>query len=425
MLGCAVALVLAPWSAPGARAAPVHDHGLTIAVTPNPAIAGEGVLVRGRLLGSQSAGRQILIYRHLAGSGSGFALVGRTTTDSAGDYQFTRPGEGVYGNQSWFARGPAGAHSRTLEERVAPLVSVSPSATSADTDHPIVFRGALVPDHALQRVLLQEQVGSSDDWRTLASGLVRGDSRYVLSHRWRRPGPHTVRVVVGGDARNLPGASDPVAVEIEQTQAPAFTIVSSRPLAPAGSSVTISGVLDRPGAATPEPNALIQLWGRRAGQSRFVVLADGITAGDGSYRFTQRGLATDMTYFVRTMPMPHTGPRQTALVYQGVQDVVTMRPSSAEASAGQPVGFTGTARPEEAGHEVYLQELGRDGDWHTIEVGTIRADATFRFTWRSGPPGAFAFRARITGDRLQVGGRSGAVAVTVAASPPGASAPAS
>ena len=219
-------------------------------------------MIYGRLQGAANGGQPVRLYHHLEGSGNGYTLVGTTKTDGRGFYEFTREEGVVYTNRNWFVRGPDGSHSRVVHERVEPLVSIRPSTASTDTSHRVVVSGAVSPSHAYERVFLQEQVGSSDDWRTLRSDTLSAGSRYLIAYRWRRPGTHDVRVLFRGDARNIRGASDPVTVNVEQAQIPGFTIASSQPIAPAGSSVTISGVLDRSGTSTPEPGAPVQLWVR-------------------------------------------------------------------------------------------------------------------------------------------------------------------
>src|SRR5947209_20277591 len=76
-----------------ARAAPRHNEGLTINATPQRIIAGEGVLIYGQLNGTNVAGQTVRLY-HRVNPSPGFALVGRTTTDARGFYEFTRA-EGV------------------------------------------------------------------------------------------------------------------------------------------------------------------------------------------------------------------------------------------------------------------------------------------------------------------------------------------
>jgi hypothetical protein len=153
-----------------------------------------------------------------------------------------------------------------------------------------------------------------------------------------------------------------------------------------------------------------------------VVLADGTTGSDGSYSFNRPAETTNTVYFVATMRVGHTKPRHTALLYQGVRDVVTMQSSTPTTTTGQTVTFIGTVMPDKAGHSIYLQQLGRDGEWHTVEIGRVRRDSTFEFAWAAGSPGTHTFRARITSDGLNVGSRSAPVTITVAA-PPASSLP--
>jgi hypothetical protein len=423
VLAAAIATLGVTVMAGVSTAAPRHNHHLTINATPNPVIAGDAVLIYGQLNGPDSANQVIYLYHHLDGSGESFTLIGTTRTNSMGFYEFTREDDVVYTNRRWFVRGPGNAHSRTIQELVEPLVSMTASTDSTDTNHPIVFTGSVTPNHRFDRVFLQDQTGSGDDWHTLTSTQLQGDSSYSLAFRWRRPGIHDVRVLVRRDARNIAGASDPVAVNIQQAQAPDFTINTSDPIAPWSSSVTITGVLDQPGTTSPEPQAAVQLWGRSAG-ARFTVLGNAKTGADGSYQFTEQGLTQNTIYQVRTLRARHVRARRTSLLFQGVQDIVTLQASPSSAYVGQSATFSGTVMPDKAGHVVYLQEQGKDGDWHTIAKQVVRSDSTFEFTWQGGSPGTFSFRARITHDRDNVGTHSPTVSVTetlpsVTSLPPG------
>jgi len=215
-------------------------------------------------------------------------------------------------------------------------------------------------------------------------------------------------------------------VSIQQAQVPDFTINSSAPITPTGSSVTISGVLYEPGTTTPEPNTVVQLWGRNAYQDRFAVLADSTTGQDGSYSFPQAALSTNTVYYVATMPLAHVKRRHTARLFQGVQDVLTMQPSSNTATVGQTVTFAGTVLPDKAGQLIYLQKLGKNDEFHTVEVRFVRNDSTYQFTWTFGAPGVFKFRARMPSDGANVGARSQPpVTVTVTAPPANTLPPAS
>ena len=269
---CAALSICAVLVAPGlAGAAPRHNHGLTIAVSPNPIQAGEGVLIYGQLKGTDVVGKTIVLYHHINGSGRGFTEISRTATGPNGFYEFTRAVGIVETNRQWFVRlaGTLAVHSRTVRERVEALVSISPSATTGDTRHAVMFTGHVSPNHFGNRIRLQEEV-AGDDWRTIGSGFIGPDSNYTVAHAWRAPGEHTVRAVLLPDRRNIRSDSDSVEVTIEQTENPSFTITTTTPVIAYGDSATITGTLFTKGsAAAPVPNTAIVLchrnlfWRRR------------------------------------------------------------------------------------------------------------------------------------------------------------------
>lgn len=402
-----------------AAAAPRHNRGLTINVIPNPIDAGEGVFIYGHLNVGPVADQTIILYHRLPGSGHGYTRVGRTVTDSHGFYEFTRAEDVVMTNRSWFVReaGIHQIHSRTVFERVAALVSLSASTASAVTGQAVVFTGHVSPIHAGERVVLQQETASGD-WHTLKSGRLDAASNYAITHRWRFAGDHTVRVLFPGDRRNIRGAANPVTVAVQQKQIPGFTIDSSDQLISYGQTVTISGVLGNATTGTP-----VTLWARSAYQDQFTPVADVATASGGSYSFAPQIPAYDTVYQVRTTLAPR---RHSAVLFEGVQDLVTLTPSSTTSQVGGHVTFTGTVLPDKAGHVIYLQRLGADGDWHNEEIRSVTNAATFQFGWTFGKAASFQFRARITGDRGNVGGASAPVTIQVSpATNPSALPPAS
>jgi hypothetical protein len=399
LLASVVTAVLVAVTPGIASAAPRHNHGLTINATPNPIVAGQGVLIYGQLKGSPVQGQPILLY-HRVGLQRHFSLIGRTTTD-----QF-----GFVTNRSWFVRGPSGSHSRTVHERVSAQISIAADKTTSDTTQPITFTGTVSPTHRFQRVLLQEQVGQSDDWKTLKVGFLNASSSYSISYRWRVPNDRDVRVVLPGDPRNIRSESDAITVTIQQAQVPGFTINSSQPIIPEGSMVTISGVLDQPGTTTPEPNTGVSLWAREASHGPFRKLEDATTATDGSYSFVEKPSVNEI-YQVRTTLPPN---RRTAPLFQGVRDVLQLQATPTSTTVGGKVMFIGSVTPDKRGHLVYLQRLGADGDWHAVEVRRVRQNDTFQFVWVFGKAGTDQFRARIFTDPHNVGAASAPVTITVA-----------
>lgn len=396
---------------PGAATARIHhhprrNHRLTINAFPNPVLAGEGVLIYGQLEGADVGGQTIRLYHHVAGGAPGYSLIGTTTTDALGNYEFTRAEGIVETNRDWFVRGPGGSHSRTLHEHVEALVTVKASTTTATTGQRVVFTGHVTPNRAFERVLLQEQSGNSDDWHTLRSALLGPGSSYAVAYTWRAPGERDVRVVLPADRRNISSASDTVTITVQQRQLAGFTIASSDPIVPYGQSVTISGVLT-PGA-TAQP-AQVQLWARPASGGPFQMVGTTDVGSNGSYTFTEMP-AFDTVYQGRTT---FGAVRHSALLWQGVRDMLTLNANSTTSTAGGAVVFTGTVTPKKAFHVIYLERLGADGDWHPVEAAFVKPDSTYQFTWRFAKAGAFTFRTRISSDRANVGTASAPVTVTV------------
>src|SRR5262249_30099494 len=119
-LASLLAAVLVVAGSAVASAAPRHNHGLTINATPNPILAGDGVLIYGQLRGTEAGRKPILLYHRVAGAPR-FTLVGVTRTDSHGFYEFTRAEGVVETRRRWFVRSLGHTHSRTLHERVQAL----------------------------------------------------------------------------------------------------------------------------------------------------------------------------------------------------------------------------------------------------------------------------------------------------------------
>ncbi len=396
-------------------AAPRHNHRLTINAAPNPIDAGDGVLIYGQLNKPPLNDQTIILWHHINGGASGFSRVSSTTTNPFGVYYFTRADGVVLTNREWFVTlaGKPGVHSRTIKEYVRALVGINASTMTGTTNHAVVFYGHVTPNHAGERVLLQEEQGSSDDWTTLKSDRLGPFSNYAISYKWKFAGTHDVRVVFPGDYRNLAGYSDAVTVTIQQAQVPDFTITTSKAIVPEGTGATISGVLDMPGTSTPEPKTSVTLYGKTADQSHFIALGSMPTGTNGGYGFNVTP-TVNTVYQVRTTLAPH---RHTAELYEGVQDVVMMTPSSPTSTVGGVVTFNGTVNPDKAGHWVYLQRFGVDGDWHSVEAVRVSATSAFHFIWRFGEAGVHKFRARIYGDEHNIGAASAPVTIDVAATP--------
>jgi hypothetical protein len=152
-----------------AGAAPIHNRALSIHATPNHVIAGEPVLIYGRLQGRHDADQEITLY-HRINPAQQFTVISRTRTNAAGQYDFPRAEGIVESNRSWYVRGPVFTHSQTIHERVAAEVTVNASAVSGTTRHPLTFTGQITPDHTGSRVALQVQSADGNAWHTVRIG---------------------------------------------------------------------------------------------------------------------------------------------------------------------------------------------------------------------------------------------------------------
>ena len=264
---------------------PRHNYGLTIAATPNPIVTGEGVLIYGKLEGSDVANQRIVLYHRITPQ-TQFTPITVTRTNAFGFYEITRA-EGIVGtNRSWFAVGPGHSHSRTINEFVSSAVTLATATTTVNAGTPVQFTGTVTPAHPNQEVLLQKQVSDSGTgWRTVGRAVTGSDSSFTVTRSFLTPGSYTLRALFPNDPRNLAGQSDPLTITVEQPQNPSFTIAASAPVITDGQSETISGTLFMPGSTTvPRPSVPVILYGSIAGRP-FRALASTTTGTDGSYSF--------------------------------------------------------------------------------------------------------------------------------------------
>jgi hypothetical protein len=187
-----------------------------------------------------------------------------------------------------------------------------------------------------------------------------------------------------------------------------------------GAPFTIAGTLHAAGTTTPEPNTSVSLFARRPQGGSYREVSSTLTNANGSYVFANVESATNELYQVRTTFAPA---RQTAALFEGVQDVVTMTSSSSITTVDGHVTFSGVVSPDKAGHVIYLQKMGADGNWHTVETRFVNNGSTFQFGWTFGSAGIKEFRAQIPGGPANVGGVSAPPVTIDVLQPPLASLP--
>ncbi len=399
------------------EAAPHHNHGLTIAATPDPITAGEGVLIYGQLKGPDNADRRVWLF-HRINPAARFTPVSVTRTNASGLYEFVRADGVVTSNRNWFVLGPDNTHSHTIHELVSANVTLSASAATATTAQDVTFSGTIFPAHVHQRVLLQEENSTSGNgWQTIASGYTTDASAFSITHRFRSAGGYTLRAFFPADPRNIASQSDALNLTVQQQQNPSFTINGSDPTIVNGQSVSITGTLYAAGSATTvAPGVSVTLYGRQ-GTGPFRAITGTTTDSSGNYSFTQMPLH-NMVYHVQTVKS-----QKTANLFVGVQDVVTAALSSSTTTVGGSVTITGTVTPDHAGHVIYLQEQNSAGQWVEVKNGVVNNSSTFQFVYTAGQAGTVNLRVQITGGPWNVGGVSQALALTVSGVAPVTSLP--
>jgi hypothetical protein len=387
----------------GTQAATRH---VSIVAVPNPIDAGDPVVIVGHLSGPGNANRRVNLFHRLPNQ-SRFTFVQSVRTDSHGNYLMTRAAGVVDTNRAWFVRS-LGAQSRTVHEGVHALVTLNASTTQARSNQPVVFAGHVTPNHRGNRVFLQQQVGSNgDDWKTIDSARLGRGSQYVIVHRFRVPDSDgkTLRVAIRRDRRNLAGASKSVDLVVAQNQNPNFTLNASQDPISVGQGVTLSGTLAAPNNA----NQTVVLWAHEHNQAYHEV-AVASTDGSGHYAFPAQSPLHTTVYQARTA----NGARRSAQVFEAVRDVIsTVSVDPSNPTVGQVVSIRGSVAPPKAGHFIELQRLGRDGDYHTIEVVRVNGNSRFEFLVRFSVPGTKRLRVRINGGPFNWGDNSDAFNVNV------------
>lgn len=406
-------LVIVPASAL-ARKHPSHGGrcGVSIEVVPRQIVAGEPVVIFGRLRcadQARAAGREVRLFHHLIGQGGGFSYVQSVTTDAAGFYAISRADGVVETNRAWYVRALS-ARSATKRIRVAAAVTLSgPNEGQLLTGYPnrVTFTGTVSPADAGARVILQRQNATTgSDWRRIGSGFVNGSGAFTIVHTFVVPGDANVRVLVRSQRRNVPSASNVLGYVISQAQNPQLTIQASADPIAFGESVTIAGKLEG-GANQP-----VTLLARGRHQHGFARIAQTQTNGSGEYSFPAQSPINNTFYRVTSAH------EASAVLYEGVKDVLTAQVSATTVPAGQAVTFTGTVSPDHTGHAIYLERQNAVGTgFHVIEVGSVGPGSAYSISRRLYDPGIKALRVFIPGGPENQGAASSPFTITVTPAP--------
>jgi hypothetical protein len=420
-----IKLVLILASAAGAlalaaSAASAHKHPspgghcqVNLNLAPRLVTSGDSVVAfgslrchgRGVALGTGGATVQLL--QHSSGT-PGFGVVQTTITDARGFYEFNTTTVTV--NSAFYVRA-AGAASARKAVRVAALVTLTgpPEGTQLFTRpaHKVTFSGTVSPADEGARVILQRQnAATGNDWHRIDVGRVGASGAFTIVHTFVVPGDANLRVLVRSQRRNIPSPSNVLTYEISQAQNPKLTIQASADPISYRQSVTISGTVAG-GAKMP-----VTLLARTARQRGFARVAEVTADSSGNYTFGPQSPINSTFYRVKGAG------RSSAVLYEGVKDVLTANVSQTTVQAGKSVSFTGTVAPDHTGHVIYLERQNASGvGFHVVQVGFLGAGSAYTIVHTVYEPGTKVFRVKIPGGPENEGAASAPFTIQVTPAP--------
>src|SRR5256714_5383221 len=397
--------VILPAGAQGAwHPSPNGKHNVSINVSDNPVVAGDPVVIFGRLAGPNHADRVVTLWRRL-NTESRFTPIQSVHTDVHGFYVFFRHKDVVNTNRHWFVRS-AGARSRTVYERVFSQVTLNGPADGSNLltgpRHKVTFTGTVWPYSVGTRIVLQRHNSNSqgEDWNTIQKGRVEQGGTFTFVHTFRVPGDADIRVLVRATHRNIASPSNVLSYQISQAQNPNLTINTSQNPIVFGEAVTLSGML-KDGAGKE-----VDLWAKTA-RTGWAQIGQATGGSDGSYSVVQMPAHN-------TLYQTRGDGRRSAQLYQGVRDLLTANVSATTVNSGEPVTFSGTVSPDKSGHVIYLQRQNASGTgFHNVAAATVHPGSTYSITRRLYAPGTFVYRVLIPGGPGNQGAVSQPFSITV------------
>jgi hypothetical protein len=419
----ATLLALAPVSAGAAGNG--HKHAgvarcrVSLFAEPRIVASGEPAEVFGQLVcpgGTSTASQPVTLYGH--SPGSGFKVIGTLSAGVGGFYSLKLPS--VTADTVFYASG-LGARSANRRVRVAPIVtfagvapgpgvSPAPGRTSLLTGgrNSVTFIGSVSPADAGAEVILQRESQSSfEEWVPIQRGTVGPASTFAIKHKFLVPGDANLRVIVRRHGSfTVRGISEPISYSISQPQNPNLTLETVPNPVASGQAVTIKGVVKN-GA-----NQKVVLLSRTKGLP--LAKTDETKAdGSGAYTFTEKPLHSTI-YRATAAGVSSTSQ------FEGVKYVVTATASATKVQSGQPLAFSGTVSPIQAGHPVYIERQSAvGGGFHVIEVATVSPAGTYSISHPVFGSGSAVLRVHVPGGPENQGASSQTFNIEITPAPPG------
>jgi hypothetical protein len=380
-------------------------------VAPHHITAGEPVVIFGRLHcpGGGESGQTIQLFEHPLAQPA-ISYVESATTGAGGYYELVQAAGAVETSRAFFVTGD-GARSRTQHIYVGAQVTLAGPAEGSQllTGKPneVTFTGTVKPADIGALVVLQRQdAENGQSWHRIGATTVTAAGTYTLPHVFIVPGDANIRTLVRSERRNVASPSNVIAYEISQAQNSALTIDASADPILIGQSVTLSGKLAGAAAGTP-----VQLLAHTRHGGHFTAIAEASTNAAGEYTMPAQTPLRSAFYEVKG------GGQTSAVLFEGVHDLITAEPSATSVQQDQPLTVTGTVTPDVAGHVVYLQAKSPSGQFHTIEIGYVGATSTYALEHRFYFVGTHVLRVYIPGGPENEGAASPVFTVQVTPAP--------
>src|SRR5579884_950885 len=188
--------------------------GVTLALAPDPARAGQPVLAYGHVLGVNGklprCGVPVTLTARLL-AGRGTLAVVRTRTNRAGAFMVALLPQATSANATWVARSAHRA-SPPVFEGVLATVTLSSTATFAVAGDRETLSGTVAPAAPGRTVMIQRQ--GAGPWRTVARARLDRSSAFALPVSLRSAGDDRWRALLPSSSRLEASSSAPVSIRV-------------------------------------------------------------------------------------------------------------------------------------------------------------------------------------------------------------------
>jgi len=337
-----------------------------------PSQSGEAVALTGALScpdATAAEGQTVTIFAREAGSA--LHELSTVTTGPGGSFALHPV---LTADTLLLARAPGARQARLALKVTAAVTLAGPASAALLTRSAtrragqvsrFTFTGTVAPAVAGARVALQGRYSPAEPWRTVKFTRTDEEGRFSFTRAFRRAGELSLRA-----ALRLHGhvhAYSPVLTYLlGQAQDAGLTIAAASNPLPAGSSTTISGVLD---AGAGKPVALLA----RTPGGGFAQVATALSGEGGAYSFDVSP-SVDTSYRVRS------GRRSSSVLFLGVVPLLSLGALPSSAEAGKPVRIEGQLTGAPAGTRVRLEREEAPERSVTLATTTTGAGGSFSFS---------------------------------------------